>query len=82
MGTTIKDIINSIIKNTINVKGYNDIQYMMITFSIFVIILVITMFMGKLLWNKYLTEVIPAIKKVDSVFQIAAIFLLVQLMIQ
>jgi len=56
------------------------LSYTMMMFSAFVITMIIVLLIGKILWNDYLTEVIPGIKKVDSVFQLAAIFLLTQMM--
>ena len=56
------------------------LSYTMIMFSAFVITMIIMLLMGKTLWNGYLVEVIPGIKKVDSVFQLAAIFLLTQML--
>lgn len=71
-GTEIKD------KNSYNYK--ETLSYTMIMFSAFVITLFVMLLIGKTLWNGYLVEVIPGIKKVDSVVQLAAIFLLIQLM--
>jgi len=64
-----------------NAYSYKEtLSYTMIMFSAFVITLIIMLLIGKTLWNGYLVEVIPGIKKVDSVFQLAAIFLLTQMM--
>lgn len=56
------------------------LSYTMMMFSAFVITMIIFLLIGKILWNDYLTEVVPGIKKVDSVFQLAAIFLLTQML--
>lgn len=84
MGVVV-EMFRSALSSTEN-KDKNDysyketLSYTMIMFSAFVITLIIMLLIGKTLWNGYLVEVIPGIKKVDSVFQLAAIFLLTQMM--
>jgi len=84
MGIIIKLIQNILyVTNDSNDKARSDKQtltHTLIMFSAFVSTLVLMLLLGKILWNDYLTELVPGIKKVDSVFQLAAIFLLIQLM--
>jgi hypothetical protein len=75
LGTEDKDNNN---KSSFSYK--QTLSYTMMLFSAFVITMVIVLLIGKILWNDYLVEVVPGIKKVDSVFQLAAIFLLTQML--
>lgn len=75
-------IVRNILSSTENKNdnSYKEtLSYTIILFSSFVITMIIMSLLGKMLWNNYLTEVIPSINKIDSVFQLLAIYLLTQM---
>lgn len=82
MGVII-EIFRGILSST-EVKESNNykekLSYTLVMFSAFVITMVILLLIGKILWNNHLVEAIPGIKRIDSVFQLAAIFLLTQML--
>jgi len=81
--STIFKIVRGIVSSTEDKDSHSykeTMSYTMITFSAFVITMMLLLLIGKTLWNEYLIEVIPGIRRIDSVFQLAAIFLLTQML--
>ena len=80
ISTTVRENFANYENNRPNRLNIPNRANLLVAFITFFVVLALLMLLGKYLWNNILVELVPGVKKANSVWQIVGLYILISLL--